>query len=156
MRADTDIADHASFALDEAGEYAFTSGYGIILKSSLAESAKYILGLLNSKALDFYLKSISTMMRGGFFRYFTQFIEQFPIRPINFSNPTNKASHDKMVELVERMLSLNKQLPKAKTAHDKTILQRQIDATDGQIDRLAYELYGLTDEEIEIVEEKTK
>ena len=151
-----DIADHASFALDEAGEYAFTSGYGIILKSSLAESAKYILGLLNSKALDFYLKSISTMMRGGFFRYFTQFIEQFPIRPINFSNPTNKASHDKMVELVERMLSLNKQLPKAKTAHDKTILQRQIDATDGQIDRLAYELYGLTDEEIEIVEEKTK
>jgi hypothetical protein len=36
--------------------------------------------------------------------------------------------------------------------HDKTILQRQIDATDKQIDNLVYELYGLTEEEIKIVE----
>jgi preprotein translocase subunit SecY len=38
------------------------------------ESPKYILALLNSSVLDFYLKRISTTMRGGFFRYFTQFI----------------------------------------------------------------------------------
>ena len=37
----------------------------------------------------------------------------------------------------------------------KELLQRQIDATDGQIDRLVYELYGLTEEEIGIVEETT-
>ena len=151
-----DIADHASFALDETGEYAFTSGYGIILKSSVAESAKYILGLLNSKALDFYLKSISTTMRGGFFRYFTQFIEQLPIRTINFSDPTDKASHDKMVELVERMLSLHKELAAARTPDEKTRLQRQIDAIDHQIDQLVYELYGLTEKEIQIVEEGVK
>ena len=40
-----------------------------------------------------------------------------------------------------------------KTAHDKTALQRQIDATDKQIDRLVYELYDLTDDEIKIVEQ---
>ena len=40
----------------------------------------------------------------------------------------------------------------AKTPHDKTVLQNQIDATDRQIDRLVYELYGLTAEEIRIVE----
>lgn len=40
-----------------------------------------------------------------------------------------------------------------KTAHERTALQRQIDATDWQIDQLVYELYGLTDEEIRIVEE---
>ena len=43
----------------------------------------------------------------------------------------------------------------AKTAHDKEVLQRQIDATDRQIDQLVYELYNLTDEEIRIVEEAT-
>jgi hypothetical protein len=43
----------------------------------------------------------------------------------------------------------------ATTAHDKTVLQRQIDATDGQIDGLVYELYDLTDDEIRIVEEAT-
>jgi len=56
----------------------------------------------------------------------------------------------------QRMLSLHKRLPAAKTAHDKTLLQRDIDATDREIDRLVYELYGLTEEEIRIVEEATK
>ncbi len=39
---------------------------------------------------------------------------------------------------------------------NKTAIQRQIDATDRQIDRLVYELYDLTDEEIRIVEEATR
>jgi hypothetical protein len=43
----------------------------------------------------------------------------------------------------------------AKTAHEKTTLQRQIAATDQQIDHLVYALYGLTEEEIRIVEEGT-
>jgi hypothetical protein len=50
------------------------------------------------------------------------------------------------------MLILYKQLAEAKTSHEKTFIQRQIDATDRQIDKLVYELYGLTKEEIKIVE----
>ena len=57
-----------------------------------------------------------------------------------------------MVQLVEQMLDLNKQLLNAKTDHEKTLIQRQIDATDSQIDKLVYELYDLTPEEIAIVE----
>jgi len=40
--------------------------------------------------------------------------------------------------------------------YKKPLIQRQIDATDKQIDQLVYELYGLTDKEIRIVEEGTK
>ena len=61
-----------------------------------------------------------------------------------------------MVSLVEQMLSLNKQLQTAKTDHEKTSLQRQIDVTDKQIDLLVYELYGLTEDEIRIVEGQKK
>ncbi len=43
----------------------------------------------------------------------------------------------------------------SRTGHDKTLIERQIAATDGQIDRLACELYGLTGEEIAILEEAT-
>lgn len=43
----------------------------------------------------------------------------------------------------------------AKTDHDKTLLQRQIYATDKRIDKLVYEIYGLTGEEIGIVEGDT-
>ena len=54
------------------------------------------------------------------------------------------------------MLQLHKSLAEAKTPNEKAALGRQIAATDGQIDQLVYELYGLTDDEIRIVEETTK
>jgi hypothetical protein len=56
-----------------------------------------------------------------------------------------------MVESVETMLKLHKDLPKAKTPHEQESIQRQIAATDKLIDALAYKLYGLTDEEVRIV-----
>ena len=56
-----------------------------------------------------------------------------------------------MVGLVETMLKLHKDLPKAKTPHEQESLQRQIAATDKSIDALVYELYGLTEDEIAIV-----
>ena len=57
-----------------------------------------------------------------------------------------------MVGLVERMLALHQKLAAATIPADKQLYQRQIEATDRQIDALVYELYGLAEEEIEIVE----
>ncbi len=82
-------------------------------------------------------------------------IEIFAILTIDFSDPADVARHDRMVELVQSMLDLHK-LASAGTDHDKTLLARRIEATDRQIDRLVYELYGLTEEEIEIVEEANR
>ena len=81
-----------------------------------------------------------------------QFLSQLPFRSINFSDRPDKARHDRMVQLVDEMLALHKRRAAAKTPHEQTVLQRQIDVTDQQIDRLVYELYGLTEEEIGIVE----
>jgi predicted type IV restriction endonuclease len=148
-----DIADRAAFTLDDDGTFAFTSGYGITLKEEVPESDRYLLGLLNSRVLDFYLKRVSTTLRGGYFRYFTQYIEQLPIRTIDFADRKDETRHDRMVELVDVMLALHRNRATAKTPHGKTSIERQISATDRQIDQLVYELYGLTDEEIKIVEE---
>jgi len=60
-----------------------------------------------------------------------------------------------MVNLVDQMLNLNKKLNNAKLPQEKNLLQRQIDATDKQIDQLVYKLYDLTNEEIKIVESET-
>ena len=54
------------------------------------------------------------------------------------------------------MLDLHKPLHAARTAQDKTAIQRQLGSPDAQIDRLVYELYDLTDDEIRIVEEATQ
>ena len=91
-------------------------------------------------------------MRGGYFSYESRFIAQLPIRTIDFTSPADVARHDRMVALVERMLDLHKKLAAEGAPHVVTVLQRQIEATDKQIDALVYELYGLTDDEIAVVE----
>lgn len=57
-----------------------------------------------------------------------------------------------MVRLVEQMLALHRQRQAARTPHEQSVLAAQIAAADRQIDRLVYELYGLSEEEIRIVE----
>ena len=80
------------------------------------------------------------------------YVSQIPIRTIDFSDPADVARHDRMVALVQSMLDLHKQLASAAGEHERTLLQRRIEAADRQIDRLVYELYDLTEEEIGIVE----
>ena len=99
------------------------------------------------------MHSISSTKQGGYFEYKPMYFSQIPIRTINSSNPSDKSYHDSIVALVDQMLSLHKQLASAKMDHDKTVIQRQIEATNRQIDQLVSELYGLTEEEIKIVEE---
>jgi type I restriction-modification system DNA methylase subunit len=149
-----DIADRAQFSIDENGEFAYTSGYGITLKDQIQISIKYVLGIVNSRLLNYFIRQISTPLQNGFFRYFSQYIEQLPIRPIDFTNPADLTRHDQMVGLVERMLALHKELAAAKTPNDHKLLQRQIELTDRQIDALVYELYELTAEEIAVVESR--
>ncbi|MGB7575295.1 MAG: N-6 DNA methylase, partial [Thermodesulfobacteriota bacterium] len=116
-----DIAARASFSLDETGEVFFTGGvaggYGILVSPKY--SRHYILGLLNSKLLEWFIRQSATQMRGGYFSYESRFIRKLPIRMINFSDPTDKARHGKMVNMVEQMLTLHKQLAAAKTPDDK-------------------------------------
>jgi hypothetical protein len=105
---------------------------------------------LNSSLLSAYLKTISTTFQQGYIALNRQYIEQLPICSINFSNPAEKAMHDKMVSLVERMLALHKQSPR--TPQEQEMVRREIESTDKAIDKLVYELYGLNEEEIRIVE----
>jgi len=127
-------------------------GYGITLNPNINISYHYLLGVLNSKVSSYLLSLISTPFRGGYLAPNRQYIGQLPIRPINFSDPADKTRHDRLVELVEQMLDLHKQIAEAKAPQTKTVLQRRISTTDKQIDRLVYELYELTEDESRIVE----
>jgi hypothetical protein len=76
----------------------------------------------------------------------------YVLRPINFADPADVARHDRMVALVEAMLDLHRKLAAAVTGQEQAVLQRQIVVTDRLIDRLVYELYGLTEAEVGTVE----
>lgn len=126
---------------------------GIILKEISSRNIfKYLLALLNSELLRWYFPFISAPFRGGYYSANKQFLTQIPIRTIDFRNSEDVARHDRMVSLVETMLDLNKKLDDAKLGSEKEMIQRRIDATDDAIDKLVYELYGLSEEEIAIIE----
>ena len=108
-------------------------------------SLLYLQGLLDSKLLDFVLHRVSSPFRGGYWSYGKRFIEQLPIRTIDFDDPADAARHERMVALVQRMLDLHKRLAAASLPQDKELLQRRIDATDRQIDALVYEPYSTGD-----------
>jgi hypothetical protein len=141
-----EIAGSARFALDTDKSYANNKVFLI------PDGSSYLLGLLNSSLLRMFIHSVCTDLQGDSFNFSGVFMMKTPIRAIDFSNPSDMARHDRLVQLVELMQSLYKKLASAKTGHEMTAIQRQIDATDRQIDQLVYELYGLTEEEIRIVE----
>jgi len=119
-------------------------------------STYYFLGILNSALLSFYfLKRSQVGQRDDFPKIVLKETRSLPIRTIDFNNPAEKKMHDDLVSLVEKMLKLNKQLQKAHYESAKEPIERQIAATDKKMDDIVYALYGLTEEEIKIVEGKS-
>lgn len=143
-----DISTKGNFALDTKNCYTVNTTY-IIPVSDL-----YLLGLLNSTLITFYYSRVASTIRGGYLRFIYQYVSELPICIVNFNNPEEKARHGKIVDLVKRMLELHNKLQKAKISHEKELIERQIKMTDSQIDQIIYELYGLTDEEITIIEKE--
>jgi len=138
--------------LDRDGYYCFNSINTLVCHDL---DNRYILGILNSRFMSWFYGITFSNRSQLTVNIANRNLKQLPIRTINFDGPTDAARHDKMVALVERMLELHRKLAAAAIPADKDLYQRQIEATDRQIDALVYELYDLTEDEIKIVEEAT-
>jgi len=110
---------------------------------------KFLLGIINSKFLNAYHQCLVPEFGKAFAEVKIANLKKLPV-PIIFS--ANKVRHDKIVEKVKSMLEAKKQLALAKTDKDKTYYENKCSTFDRQIDRLVYDLYGLTEDEIQIVE----
>lgn len=138
-----DIATAPRFVLDKDGHFGSNTMY-FIPRHDL-----YLLSLLNSKLATFYFRKVCAGLEGKnetYLRFFGQYLEGFPVAN------ADKKQQDKMVMFAEQMMELNKRLAKAKTPQEKESLERQIQETDFSIDSFVYDLYGLNEEEIKIIE----
>jgi adenine-specific DNA-methyltransferase len=123
----------------------------VIKPEKRSESNKYLLGILNSRLISFWLYHCGKK-QGNQLQIDKQPICDIPIRTINFEDPNDIFRHDRIVGLVDQIIGLNQNLIESKTPQTKEMLKRQIESTDSQIDQLVYKLYELTDDEIKIVE----
>jgi hypothetical protein len=93
------------------------------------------------------MHSIASTKQGGYFEYKPMYVEQLPIRPINYNNPSEKGIHDRIVSLVEKMLDLHKKKNDLPPSSERDKLEREIAMCDETIDQLVFDLYQLTQEE---------
>jgi type I restriction-modification system DNA methylase subunit len=106
----------------------------------------YLLGLLNSKLIMFYYLNTAQVLSESTTRGFSIYIEQLPIPPIT---PQNQHHADQIAQKVQEILTLT-QSPDFETSQEK---QQKVKELEREIDQLVYKLYGLTEEEISVVEE---
>ncbi len=113
---------------------------------------KYVLALLNSTYLSYlYIQSVRELGR-VFPQVKLNKIKQLPIKII--SEPQQQP----LINLVDRMLSLNKRLHelKDKSTDEKAKIEAEIKKTDKEIDELVYKLYGITEEEKKLIKDAIK
>jgi len=140
----------------DSQQYLCLNNMHVIVPNAAQPAPEYLLAILNSRLLNWYYHTLNPEVGEALAEVKKTNVARLPIRTPDFATSAERSRHDRLVALVQQMLDLHKELAAAKTPAAQTALQRQIDATDRQIDQLVYQLYGLTDEEIHIVEEATK
>ncbi|MFQ6084483.1 MAG: Eco57I restriction-modification methylase domain-containing protein, partial [Candidatus Aminicenantia bacterium] len=118
------------------------------IEKSKKYNLKYILGLINAKVTSAYFH----WLLGGGLHVYPDDVKNLPIRTIDFNNPKERAMHDKIVKLVDKMLDLNKKKNALPPSSERERIEREIKITDEKIDELVYELYGITEKERKTIE----
>ena len=122
------------FVLDESQDYIGLTNTTVVFDTNQELSIKYLLALLNSKLLTFRYKSIGKQTGSGVYEYYKNGVGKLPI-------PKVILEQKQIIFFVDQILTAKKAAPQA----DTTALEHKIDI-------LVYLLYGLTWDEVQIVE----
>ncbi|MDP1623520.1 MAG: TaqI-like C-terminal specificity domain-containing protein [Bacteroidales bacterium] len=117
------------FAFDESGSYLNAPSVFLPTKD------KYLLGILNSKLIWYFLSSICVVRNGGFIEVKPQYFEQIPIPEMTHETKS------RLTDSVNQVLQVKRDNPTA-----------NVSALEIGIDQMVYQIYGLTSEEIKTVE----
>jgi type I restriction-modification system DNA methylase subunit len=145
-------SDHIIAAIDSEDFYYDSLSYGIKLKDGIGLSLLFILGLLNSKLFNYLHNGLSDNKNKVFAKVLATNLSKLPIPEKILSTNVKKNLHDEIVRHIQSIVSFNKEKQQTTLPEKLEQLQHRINHTDDKINKLVYELYGLTKEEIKIVE----
>ena len=148
------VGDRIIATFDNERFYALNTLVVMTLKQDAPCELKWLLGVLNSRLLNYYYFSYLKSTKRVFSEIQARQMAQLPIRRRSGDSGQVADERDSaLVDCVERMLAIGKQLHTAVLPQERELLAREWAAVDSRIDRLVYDLYGLTDDEIALVEE---
>lgn len=139
-------------AFISAGIYTLNTVYNVYSKEENNLHLYFILGIINSKLSKYCWLKRNSDEKKLFPKIKKEAILSIYIPNLDLNNKQDKEMHDKIVTLVDNIITLNKKLSVEKNPNSITIINRQINAVDKQIDSLVYKLYNLNDEEVKIIE----
>ena len=135
-----EISLGGNFAYDDKGEfYSTTKVYGYIKKSNIVEGYKFWMALFNSRLFWFFIQNTGYVLRGGYYTFKTDYVNPFPVPKV-----IPQKMEEAIVRIVDNILMLKRTNPQADTSE-----------LENQIDLMVYKLYGLTYDEVLIVDPET-
>ena len=145
-------SDHLSATLDTRQFIVRDNLYTIVHKLP-SINLRFILGLINSKFMNWYYQNIINPEKGEALAQVKRgHIAVLPIKTIDPKNKTDLQIHDEIVKNVDLLLKLNEELPTIKLQTKIEEVQSRIERAEANINQAVYKLYDLTEEEIRIVE----
>ncbi len=144
------VANRLIATLDTNQFYALHTIVVMNLKPDIGQDIRFFLGLFNSTLINYYYKITFASTKTIFSEIGARQVQELPIKKIDSKD--DKKLHDEVVKHVETMLELNKQKQTTTLPEKLEQLNQRMAYTDDKINKLVYELYGLTPEEINIVE----
>jgi len=141
-------------ALDLENRYFLSSLYAIYYKDEKQNSQdnlKFLLGVLNSELANYYMKLIAlNLTEGAFTKVRTNQLARLPL--VTLTSLKDEVLKNEILKLVDQIMKLNQEKAETKLDSKRNQLQSKIDYCENRINQMVYQLYGLKEEEIRIVE----
>ncbi|MBV5299763.1 MAG: Eco57I restriction-modification methylase domain-containing protein [Rhodoferax sp.] len=139
-----EIASGCQLTVDSEGTlYHTTKVYSFVFNQKVSNDPMYLLGVMNSPVLWYFLKSTGYVLRGGYYTFKTDYLRPFPIACSLSKKPPTATQESEIVALVKTRLALGK------TSEENTV---EIEKVENLINAAVYCLYNLTPAEIALVE----
>ena len=147
-----ELAEANRFALARGSQFLGDTACAIILKTSIKEDIYFMLGLLNSRLLEYFYKATTVPKANHYYIYKTMFLRNLPIRRIAFNDSEETGVYRHICLDVKSIMDLDSRLQKERTTSGKELIHRQIKALDKEINLAVFKLYRLSEQEARMIE----
>ncbi len=146
------IGKHPEFGLDPKGFQCLNTIFMVNVRDT-AFDPLFVLGILNSTLLRAIWRDRYYDQRRTFPKIKGSYLKELPVFAVDRCSAAQRGMCDEIVRAVQRVIELHDALDVTGTEQEQAVLSRQVAATESRIDELVYELYGLSDTEVQPIED---
>lgn len=110
----------------------------------------FLQAILSHPVIDAMVRASSSVFRGGYYSHGKQFLNNLPIPDIAFDNESLRKSHDAIVSIVKKLISINEKIKSSKIPRQRNLYERQKQPLADKLNSLIESLYGLSPADIEV------